>query len=437
MSLTPEGYVPRLLQDKLAFYLQTFGAVEVRGPKWCGKTWLSLSQAGSVVHLDDADVRRAVEVNHALALAGEAPHLIDEWQEVPDIWDDVRRAVDASGSAAGTFILTGSSRPSGKEQARHSGAGRIARLNLQPMSLYELGLSDGSASLSALLKGEGISDKPVQTSLGTIAHAICQGGWPGAIGRSERAARIIPTQYIEALCDPSARLKEEGIQPDVLRRVLVALARNEGGSPSMATLSADVSMGEGGDAGTDASAPSAQILERYLSYLREQYLVRDLRGWDAPVRARARVRSRPKRYLVDPSLSAALLGFDEERLQWDAQAFGLMFESLCMRDIATYLEASTDLPTPSMYYYRDSYGLEVDCIVELADGTWAGIEMKLSASKEDQAANSLLRLRDKVRANPAARNPEPAFLAVLVGDAPFMYRRADGVDVIPITCLGA
>lgn len=430
MPLTPEGYRPRLLEDKLARYLEAFGAVEVRGPKWCGKTWLSLSRAESVAHLDDETVRQAVDVNHRLALAGARPRLIDEWQEVPELWDAVRREVDASGSAPGSFILTGSSRPRGKDKVHHSGAGRIARLNMRPLSLFESGLSDGSVSLESLFAGEDLEGRPASTNLDELARSICTGGWPGSLGRSEQAARLISSQYIDALCDTTEDTASGRIDPVELRRVLVALARNDATTASSATLALDASLDEG-----DAS-PAGQRLGKYLSYLEQSYLLCTLHGWDAPVRARARVRTKPKRYLVDPSLSAALLGYDPDRLQWDAQMFGILFESLCLRDIAVYLEASTKLPSPTLWYYRDSYGLEVDAVVELADGRWAAFEVKLSSAKADKAATSLLRLRDKVLANPAARNREPAFLAILVGDSPFVYTRDDGVLVVPITYLG-
>lgn len=430
MPLSPEGYRSRLLEKKLELCLETFGAVEIRGPKWCGKTWLALSHAESAAYLDDAATRQAVDANRHLALVGARPHLIDEWQEVPELWDAVRREVDASGAQPGSFILTGSSRPHGKAKVHHSGAGRIARLDLRPFSLFEMGLSDGSASLEALFAGSSFEERSVSTSLEELARVVCRGGWPGALGKSEQAARLISGQYVDALCDATAGMRESQVDPAVLRRVLVALARNDGCATSNETLALDAGLDGGG-----AQRPGQRV-EKYLSYLQQSYMVRSVRGWDAPVRARARVRSRPKRYLADPSLSAALLGYNPERLMWDAQLFGVLFESLCLRDIATYLEASVDLPGPTLWQYRDSYGLEVDAVIELADGRWAGIEVKLNAAKADKAAESLLRLRRKVLQNPAARNREPAFLAVLVGEAPFMYRREDGVYVIPVTCLG-
>ena len=428
--LTPRGYRSRLIESKLELYLDAFGAVEIRGPKWCGKTWLALSRAESAVFLDNESERSAVETNRRLGLLGARPHLIDEWPEVPALWDAVRHEVDAGGSEPGQFILTGSSRPHGKQEVHHSGAGRIARLNMAPLTLFEQGLSDGSASMESLFEGNGAEAASTDTSLEALASMICTGGWPGGLGRDERVAAAIPHQYIEAVCDPSEELADAGIDPVILRRVLAALARNEGGGASLATIETDAAGGEG------ALSSDGQVFKRYLTYLEHSYLIRSLPGWDAPVRARARTRSRPKRYLADPSLSASLLGLNAGRLQWDTQAFGMLFESLCLRDISVYLEASVGLPSPSLRYYRDSYGLEVDAVIELADGRWAALEMKLSAEKADKAAQSLLRLRGKVMSNPLARNREPAFLAVIVGESPFMYQREDGVYVIPITCLG-
>lgn len=241
------------MEDSLGLHLDAFGAVEVWGPKWCGKTWMSLSQANSVTNLDDPAVRFMVELDANLALRGEAPHLVDEWQEVPSVWDATRRAVDEAG-ACGLFLLTSSSTPS-MDKVSHSGAGRIARLRMEPMTLFEQGLSSGAASLE--------------------------------------------------------------------------------------TLSRDSMYGE------DPTSVDRARMVRYLNCLEQNYLVRNLGGWDAPVKARARTRTRPKRYLVDPSLTASVLGYDPARLLLDRQLFGILFGSVCMRDIAAYLAASTKLRQPA------------------------------------------------------------------------------------------
>ena len=427
MSLTPDGYCPRIMEGKLAMYLSAFGAVEVRGPKWCGKTWLSLSQAGSVTGLDDPAVRASVEIDPGLALRGEPPHLVDEWQEVPAVWDATRRAVDEKAGACGRFLLTGSSAPA-MEKVAHSGAGRIARLRMEPMTLVEQGLSTGEASLEKLFAGKEPLSAQSNLDFTDLVASLCRGGWPAAQNRPEELRSLVVEQYLEAFSE--SVVQKSRLDPVFMRRVLRALARNDGANASVETLARDAVQGE-----EPTSGDRAEVL-RHLSYLEQNYLLRNLAGWDAPVKSRARVRMRPKRYLVDPSLTASLLGYDAKRLLWDGQLLGILFESLCIRDLSAYLEASTSLRQPGLFYYRDAYGLEVDAIIELAGGKWAAIEIKLDVAKADDAAAHLLRLREKVAANPKARNPEPAFLGVVAANAPYFLRRPDGVYVIPVGCLG-
>lgn len=427
MPLTPPGYRPRIMEDSLRAHLEAFGAVEVRGPKWCGKTWLSLSQANSAIRLDDAPARSMAQLDARLALKGDAPHLVDEWQEVPAVWDATRRAIDDAGSC-GLFLLTGSSAPS-MDKVSHSGADRIARLRMEPMTLFEQGLSSGDASLEKLLLNP---DAPAfaRSELGMedLVASICRGGWPAAQDRPAALHDLVVSQYVEALCDSAAQRAD--LDPVALRRILYALARNDGSSASVETLARDSLRGEE-PTGTDRTT-----LTRYLDYLEQNYLIRNLGGWDAPVKARARTRTRPKRYLVDPSLTASVLGYDPGRLLLDRQLLGILFESMCVRDLAAYLASSPALHQPRLFYYRDSYGLEVDVVIELLGGRWAAIEIKLDVAKADEAASNLLRLKSKVAANPMAQNTEPAFLGVVSANAPYFFRRPDGVYVIPVGCLG-
>lgn len=427
MPLTQPGYRRRIMEDSLRQHLEAFGAVEVRGPKWCGKTWMSLSQANSVIRLDDQDVRSMVELDVRLALRGDEPHLVDEWQEVPSVWDATRRAVDDAGRC-GMFLLTGSSAPS-MDKVAHSGAGRIARLRMEPMTLFEQGLSSGEASVERLLLDPDASPfAQAKLGLENLVASICRGGWPAAQNRPVELQDLIASQYVEALCDSVAQKTE--LDPAFMRRVLYALARNDGGAASIETLARDSLRGE------DPTSADRATVTRYLDYLEQNYLVRNIGGWDAPVKARARTRTRPKRYLVDPSLTASILGYDTPRLLLDRQLLGILFESMCIRDLAAYLAASTKLRQPRLFYYRDSYGLEVDVVIELLGGRWAAVEIKLDVAKMDEAAENLLRLRDKIAANPLAQNPEPAFLGVITANAPYFFCRPDGVYVIPIGCLG-
>lgn len=427
MTLTPPGYRPRIMEDSLRMHLEAFGAVEVRGPKWCGKTWMSLSQANSAIRLDDPAARSMVELDATLALRGEAPHLVDEWQEVPAVWDATRRAVDEAG-ACGMYLLTGSSAPA-MDRVSHSGAGRIARLRMEPMTLYEQGLSTGEASLERLLLDP--EDQPFSPSalkIEDLAASICRGGWPAAQDRPAALQDLVVSQYVEALCESVAQ--RAALDPALMRRLLFALARTDGGAASVETLARDSMHGE------DPTSSDRATVARYLGYLEQNYLLRNLGGWDAPVKARARTRTRPKRYLVDPSLTASVLGYDPARLLLDRQLLGVLFESLCVRDLSAYLASSTSLRQPNLFYYRDSYGLEVDVVIELLGGRWAAIEVKLDVAKADEASANLLRLRDKVAANPLEQNAEPAFLGVVAANAPYFFRRPDGVYVIPVGCLG-
>ena len=430
MSIRPAEYKPRLLDATLERRLRGFGAVEVAGTKFCGKTWTSMAHANSITHVDEDAVKQMVELDAALALDGEAVHVIDEWQDVPKIWDAVRRQVDVKANEPGQFILTGSSTVD-KSKVSHSGAGRIAKLLMRPMSLFESGNSDGSISLGGLFEGEFRKQK-VETDVHELARLICQGGWPASIGGRSDAAGDLPAQYLTALFEVSTQ--KVGLDGRLLRRLGVSLARNVGKSVTYKTLYRDVFNEEGAEKLN--SAICQQKLEPLITFLKDQYAIEDLDGWDAPVKSRSRVRSKPKRSFVDPSLPASLLGMTPDRMLLEMQVFGTLFEELCLRDVRVYASAMQQMPEPSVCYYGDADGLEVDIVVELADGRWGAFEVKLSAEKVEQAEKSLLRLKNKVAANEAARNPEPSFLAVLVGKAEFAMQLPSGVYVIPVTCLG-
>ena len=431
MSIKPTTYKPRLLDAKLERRLRGFGAVEVAGTKFCGKTWTSMAHANSIIHIDEDAVKQLVEIDASLALDGEAPHVIDEWQDVPKIWDAVRRHVDANANEPGEFILTGSSTVD-KSKVSHSGAGRIAKMLMRPMSLLESGDSDGSISFMGLFEGKFKKHK-VNTDVRELARLICLGGWPASVGGSEDVAGDLPAQYLTALLEVSAQ--KVGFDGRLLRRLGVSLARNVGKSVTYKTLYKDVFSQED-DVKID-SAICQQKLEPLLTFLKDQYTIEDLDGWDAPVKSRSRVRSKPKRSFVDPSLAASLLGMTPHRLLGEMQIFGTLFEELCLRDVRVYASCAQRMQEPLISYYGDADGLEVDIVVELADGRWGAFEVKLSGEKVSEAEKSLLRLKKKVCANEAAKNPEPSFLAVLVGKAEFAMQLPSGVYVIPITSLGA
>ena len=429
MSIKPKEYKARLLDATLERRLKGFGAVEVAGTKFCGKTWTSMTHANSIVHIDDDTVKQMVETDASLALEGERVHVIDEWQDVPKIWDAVRREVDETGNEKGQFILTGSSTVD-KSKVSHSGAGRIAKLHMRPMSLFESSDSDGSISLKELFEGK-FKQQKVETDIRELARLICRGGWPASIGETEEVTQDLPAQYLTALFEVSAQKSD--VDGRISRRLATSLARNIGKSMTYKTLYRDV-FSE--DVDRKDSAVFQQKLEPFLTFLKDQYAIEDLNGWDAPIKSKSRVRTKPKRSFVDPSLPASLLGMTPDRMLFEMQVFGTLFEELCLRDVRVYASAMQLLPEPLVCYYGDSDGLEVDIIIELADGRWGAFEVKLSDEKAEEAEKSLLRLKNKVAANKAARNPEPTFLAVLVGKAEFARKLPSGVCVIPITTLG-
>lgn len=427
MSLVPERYIPRIQDAQLERMLALFGAVEVSGTMWSGKTWTSLAHAQSVTRVGRAATRRAVEADPTVALLGDRPHLIDEWQEVPAVWDAVRDAVDETGGEPGSFILTGSSTPH-KERVSHSGAGRIGRMRMRTMTLFELGLSKGQVSLAGLLEGR-FEPTIAQATLGPLARQICRGGWPALASRQVQDAAEYLDSYLDAIMDTS--IPKRGLDPSAARRVLVSLARNVGTAATLKTLAEDAFPGEG------ATPALVQRTSDYVRAFEELYLIEPLGGWDAPIRSKTRLRTKPKRYFADPSLAVALLGLTPERLLEDGQLLGILFESLCMHDLAVYAQALPHAPQMPLHYYRDSDGLECDAVIELRDGRWAALEVKLGENGVEAGVRSLRRLRAKVAANPAARNPAPVFCAVLVGAGEAArYLKDEDVYVIPLGTLG-
>lgn len=385
----PQAYRPRLVDERLQRLLSTFGAVEIRGTKWCGKSWAALAFGESVVHLDDPNVKALAEADPALALQGARPHVVDEWQEVPSTWDATRRAIDAAGG--------------------------------------ERGLSTGSVSLSGLFEGA-FDPSACETSLAPLADAICCGGWPSLVGADAQTAAEVVDQYLDAMFEVS--VPKKGGTPDMARRIVSSLARNVAAAATLQTIAQDASLGD------EAGAPAASTVTSYLKMLEGMYVIEGLHGWDAPVRAKSRLRTKPKRYFADPSIPAAALGMGPERLLSDGQAFGLLFESLCVHDLRAYTACLPGAHPGSLRYYGDSDGLEVDVVIELRDGRWAALEIKLGEAKVPDGIKNIERLREKVASNPAARNPKPEFCAVVTATSPFCrYDAAHDVYVFPITAL--
>lgn len=423
-----QKYLPRLLDTVIERYLEAFGAVEIAGTMWSGKTWTAQHHGKSYLTLDDAQARELAILDIGTILKGETPHVVDEWQIVPATWDAVRGSIDSAGGKRGMYILTGSSQPH-KEFTRHTGSGRIARLRMWPMSLSESGHSSKTISLSKLFDGQ-FTGCPVQTNLEDLAYFICRGGWPGALSLSDSAAQLVPLQYLDALF-ASMDNNAPGSERE-LRTFMQSLARNIGSVPTLKTIAKDIGLTSNHG---DPSDLDTRKISSMIDYFLNRYVICDLYGWDAPIKSPSRLRVKPKRCFADPSLAAALLGAGPQTLLGNTQLFGQLFEELCLRDLRVYTSVLPEAHADSLRYYRDADGLEVDAIIELRDGRWGAIEIKLGANKVDAGARNLLRLRNKIVANPAARNPEPSFMLVLVGKTDFAYQTPEGIIVAPITAL--
>ncbi|PWM42910.1 MAG: AAA family ATPase [Coriobacteriia bacterium] len=426
----PEGYMPRVADAQIERYLKTFGAVEIAGTKWCGKTWSALMQGASVSYVDEnLDLARA---DPSMMLIGDRPHVIDEWQRVPAIWDCVRHEVDRARGTRGAFILTGSSTPAtrqGEQGPAHSGAGRIGRVRMSPMSLFESGESTGQVSLEGLFAGEFTPCVAERDTVGLV-EAGCRGGWPEAVDMEVDAAQLIAREYVTAALGVS--IPALGLDPDIARRLASSLARNLGQAATYKTIINDMFGAEA----NPLSVIDEGRVRAYLDALKGMYIVEEVPGWAPPARDRKRFATKPKRYLADPSLACALLGMSPAALLADWQTFGLVFENMAVRDLSVYARALDLLDDVPVRYYRDDSGVEADAIVQLADGRWAAFEFKVSEDKVEKGVASLERMRRKVCENPRSQTRPPEFMAVITGVGEYAREVAEGIVAVPIRLLG-
>ena len=426
----PAGYMPRVVDEQVERYLKVFGAVEIAGTKWCGKTWTALEHGASVSYVDESlGLARA---DPSMMLLGARPHVVDEWQRVPQIWDAARHEVDRARGVRGAFILTGSSTPAmkkGEEGPAHSGAGRIGRIRMHPMSLSESGESTGAVSLAGLFEGGFTPAVCAKDTMGLV-EAACRGGWPEALDLDVASAQLIARDYLTTTFGVS--VPALGLEPDLARRLASSLARNLGQSTTYKTIISDMFGAE--------EDPTAVIDEEkvraYIAALRGLYIVEEVPGWAPPARDKKRFTVKPKRYLADPSLACALLGMSPAALLDDWQTFGLVFENLAVRDLSVYARALDLLDDIPVRYYRDDAGLETDAVVQLADGRWAAFEFKVSEDKVPDGVASLRRMRGKLCSNPRSRTRAPEFMAVITGNGEYARMVEDGIYVIPIRLLG-
>lgn len=417
-------YKPRLIDPMVKEYLETFGALCIEGPKWCGKTWTAQHHAASAVSLGDPAGgflnRQLAKEDPNLILDGAQPRLIDEWQEEPPIWDAVRFRVDAQ-PGRGQYILTGSATPPHKG-VLHGGTGRFGKLRMRPMSLFESGDSSGVVSLRDLCEGRMASAMTGEVSLKTLVSLIVRGGWPGSLGLSERQARRVPAEYLKiVLEDDIYRL--DGVRRDVakMRLLLRSLARNESTMVSNKALTNDIKAVDDADIDRETVAAYLDVFDRL-------FLTENQPPYAENLRSSVRVHQTAKRHLADPSLACALLQATPAALLADLNTLGFLFESLCVRDMRVY----ADTFGAKLYHYRDYSNREADAVLELEDGRWCAFEIKLGAGQIETAAQSLLRLRNAL-AEDGARPPH--VLAVICGMTRAAYRRPDGVFVVPVTAL--
>ena len=426
----PEGYMPRVADAQIERYLKAFGAVEIAGTKWCGKTWSALMHGVSVSYVDEnLDLARA---DPSMMLMGDRPHVIDEWQRVPAIWDCVRHEVDRARGTRGAFILTGSSTPAtrqGEQGPAHSGAGRIGRVRMSPMSLFESGESTGQVSLSGLFAGEFTPCVAERDTLGLV-EAACRGGWPEAVGMDVSSAQLIAREYVTAALGVS--IPALGLDPDIARGIASSLARNLGQAATYKTIITDMFGAEE----NPLSVIDEGRVRAYLDALKGMYIVEEVPGWAPPARDRKRFATKPKRYLADPSLACALLGMSPAALLADWQTFGLVFENMAVRDLSVYARALDLLDDVPVRYYRDDSGVEADAIVQLADGRWAAFEFKVSEDKVEKGVASLEHMRRKVCENPRSQTKPPEFMAVITGVGEYAREVAEGIVVVPLRLLG-
>ena len=419
-----KDYRPRLIDNIIDSYLDAFGAVCVEGPKWCGKTWTSSYHCKSEIMLGNPDGnfqnRQLAQMSPSLVLEGETPRLIDEWQEVPQLWDAVRYKVDQSGNK-GQFILTGSATPNHKG-ILHSGAGRIAKLRMRPMSLFESGNSSGDISLKDICEGRIEPKISGEVDLRKLIDFIIRGGWPANQETTLKQAAYLPIQYIRAALDDDVyRIDNVKRDKHKMELLLRSLARNEATTVTNKKLKNDIK--EIDDEDIDVETVSA-----YLDVFQRLFLTDNQKPFEAKLRSSIRIKQAEKRHLSDPSLAAALLNATPEMLLNDLNTLGFLFEALCERDLKIYAESFD----AELYHYQDYNNNEMDAVIAMPDGKWCGFEIKLGANQIDMAAENLIKIKNEIKASGGIA---PDSLCVICGLSNAAYQRPDGVFVVPITAL--
>ena len=418
-------YYQRVSDKVLLEHLESKGAVLIEGAKWCGKTTSAKHIAKSVIEMDRPDMteqyQQMARINPSNLLEGEVPHLIDEWQIATNIWNAVRYEVDQRGEF-GQFILTGSSVPAALDESMHTGTGRIVRMQMRPMSLFESKDSTGQVSLMDLFNKKDISTMD-NHSIDEIAFLICRGGWPAALNHSKKVALKQAFDYYDAVVnDDISRVDRVKRDSERTKRILKSYARNVATQASLETIRSDI-------ISNDVETFDKEALYGYLNALKRIFVIEDSPAWNPNLRSKTAIRTSDTRYFADPSIAVAALGLGPTDLVNNLALMGLIFENLCVRDLRIYADALDG----SVYHYRDKTGLECDAVIHLRNGSYGLVEVKLGGDQSiNEGAESLLKLTSKIDTE---KMKKPAFLMVLCGVAPFAYKREDGVFVVPITCL--
>ena len=420
-------YKKRIADIILKRKLESAGAVLIEGAKWCGKTTTAEQVAKSILYMSDpgkkAQYLEMAEISPRTLLAGKTPRLLDEWQLAPKLWDAVRFEVDHR-DGSGLFILTGSAVPPDTGNISHSGTGRFARVKMRPMSLYESGESNGSVSLSELFRGNREIDGANGISLEHLAFLVCRGGWPRAAEMSAATALEQAFDYCDAVINSDvSRVDDVSRDPARTRRLMRAYARHQGTQAANTVIRADI-------IANDTATFDDDTLYSYVSALKKIFVIEDMEAWNPNLRSKTAIRTSDTRYFVDPSIAAAALGLGPEDLINDLKTFGLLFETMCVRDLRVY----SDAVNGQVYHYRDASGLECDAVIHLRNGKYGLMEIKLGGEKLiEEGAAVLQKLEEKID---PVRMPPPAFKMVLTGAGDYAYRRRDGILVVPIGCLG-
>ncbi len=415
-------YMPRVADEMLQKSLRSSGAVLIEGPKYCGKTRTAQQAARSSLMMQDPDKKasylQTASIKPSLLLEGLTPRLLDEWQIAPILWDAVRFTVDQR-DLQGQFILTGSAVPSDNTTA-HTGTGRISRLRMRPMSLYESLESTGTVSLKDLFDHPADISGRSDISIERLAGMIIRGGWPASLSLDQETAGLRARDYVDAVIHQDiSRVDNVEKSPGKVRILMRSIARNIATEATMTTLRTDME-------GKDESI-TIPTISSYLNALERIFVVEDLPAWNPALRSSTPLRTSPKRHFTDPSIAAAVMGISAGRLLKDFNTFGYLFESFCVRDLRVY----ADLLDGNVYHYRDKTGLESDAVMVLRDGSWAAFEVKMGAAELDSAAANLQKMANRID---TGRMSEPSFLMILTATE-FAYRRKDGIYVVPLGCL--